>query len=222
MDSFSATFKAVILVAIYIVLCLQNKTFVDKVLKHSGSGNCCGKCAKNLAALLRFFFSNTYLTYFSSTMLLSTVLKRVKFILSLFFSILKQNIYFSPFLTYLHLILYKNNSFVSRDFLPRHVNRHSKQSIYETNIFNIFNDFKKFFTIFNSSVDYNFVFSRIFKFYANFDDNLVIPECILTLYTELITVLFKLRNVFFNNFDYQKLWKTIALRVCFNSFIFSL
>ena len=40
----------------------------------------------------------------------------------------------------------------------------------------------------------------------------------LTLYTELITVLFKRRNVFFDNFDYQKLWKTIALMVCFNSF----
>ena len=72
---------------------------------------------------------------------------------------------------------------VSRDFLPKHVNRHSKQSIYETNIFNFFNDFKEFLTIFNSSVDYNFVFSHSFKFYANFDDNLVIPECILTLYT---------------------------------------
>ena len=70
MDSFSATYKAAILVAIYIVLCLQNKTFVDKVLKHSGSGNCCGKCAKNLAALLQFFFSNTYLAYFSGTLLL--------------------------------------------------------------------------------------------------------------------------------------------------------
>ena len=175
-----------------------------------------------MAALLRFFFSNTYVTHFSGTMLLSTVLKRVKFILSLFFSIFKYRIFmFLLFLTYLHLILYKNNSSVSRDFLPRHVNRHSKQSIYETNIFNIFNDFKKFLTIFNSSVDYNFVFSHSFKFYANFDDNLVIPECILTLYTELITVLFKLRNVFFDNFDYQKLWKTIALMVCFNSFNFS-
>ena len=132
-----------------------------------------------------------------------------------------QNIYVFTFLTHLHLILYKNNSSVSRDFLPRHVNRHSKQSIYETNIFNIFNDFKKFLTIFNSSVDYNFVFSHSFKFYANFDDNLVIPECILTLYTELITVLFKLRNVFFDNFDYLKLWKTIALMVCLNSFYFS-
>ena len=97
MDSFSATSKAVILVAIYIVLCLQNKTFVDKVLKHSGSGNCCGKFAKNLAALLRFFFSNTYLTYFSGTMLLSTVLKRVKFMLSLFFSIFKYRIFVFPF-----------------------------------------------------------------------------------------------------------------------------
>ena len=222
MNSFSAISKAAILVAIYIVLCLQNKTFAEKVQKHSGSSNHCGKCTKNLAALLRIFFSNTYLTYFSGTMLLSTVLKRVKFILSLFFSIFKYRIFmFFLFLTYLHLILYKNNSSVSRDFLPRHVNRHSKQSIYETNIFDIFNDIKKFLTIFNSSVDYNFVFSHSFKFYANFDDNLVIPECILTLYTELITVLFKLRNVFFDNFDYQRLWKTIVLMVCFNSFILS-
>ena len=114
-----------------------------------------------------------------------------------------QNIYVFTFLTHLHLILYKNNSSVSRDFLPRHVNRHSKQSIYKTNIFlNIFNDSKKFLTIFNSSVDYNFVCSHSFKFCANFDDNPVIPECILTLYTELITVLFKPRNVFFDNFDY--------------------
>ena len=56
MNSFSATSKAVILVAIYIVLCLQNKTFADKVQKHSGSGNCCGKCTKNLAALCGFSF----------------------------------------------------------------------------------------------------------------------------------------------------------------------
>ena len=184
MDSFSATSKAVILVAFYIVLCLPNKKIADKFQKHSGSGNYCGKYTKDLAALLRFFFSNTYLTYFSGTMLLSTVLKRVKFILSLVFSIFKDRIFmFFLFLTYLHLILCKNNSSITRDFLPRHVIRHSKQSIYETNIFNIFNDFKKFFTIFNSSVDYNFVFSHSFKFYANFDDNLVIPEYILTLYT---------------------------------------
>ena len=93
MDSFSATSKAVILVAIYIVLCLQNKTFLDTVHKHFGSGNCCGKCTENLAALLRFFFSNTYLTYFSGTMLLSTVIKHAKFILSHFFSIFKYRIF---------------------------------------------------------------------------------------------------------------------------------
>ena len=83
---------------------------------------------------------------------------------------------FSFFLTYLHLILHKNNYSVSKDFLPRHVNRHSKQSLYETNIFT---DFKKFLTIFNSSVDYNFVFSHVFNFSASCDASLVIPECIL-------------------------------------------
>ena len=64
MDNFNDTSKAVILVTIYVVLCLQNKTFVDRVQKYFGSGSCYDKSAKNLAALLRFFFSVTYLTYF--------------------------------------------------------------------------------------------------------------------------------------------------------------
>ena len=110
MDSYSDTSKAVILVSIYIVLCLQNKTFVDRIQEHFRSGICCGKSTKNLAVLLRYFCSVTYLTYFLGTMLLSTVLG-VKFILSLFFSIFKYRIFiFFLFLTYLHPILYKNNS----------------------------------------------------------------------------------------------------------------
>ena len=175
---------------------------------------CCDKSTKNLAALLQFFFSVTYLTYFSGTMLLSTVLKSVKFILSLLFSIFKYRIFVFPFLTYLHAIFYKNNSSVSGNLLPGHANRHSKQLIYNTNIFS---NFKKFLTIFSSSVDYNFVFSHGFNFNATCDDSLVIPECILTFYTELIIVLAELKNIFFDNFDYQKLWKTVALVVCFNS-----
>ena len=95
--------------------------------------------------------------------------------------------------------MYENNSSVSRNVLPEHLNRHSKELVYKANIFNIFNNFKTFLTIFNSSVDYNFVFGHSFKFYAAYEDNLVIPECILTLYTELITVLFKLKNAFFDN-----------------------
>ena len=111
-DSFTATSKAVILDAIYIVLCLRNKAFPNKVQKHFGSDKCCGKCTKNLAALLQLFFSNSYLTYFSGTMLLSTVLK-------IFFSIFKYRMFmFLLFLTYLHPILYKNNYSVSRNVLP--------------------------------------------------------------------------------------------------------
>ena len=128
---------------------------------------------------------------------------------------------FFLFLTYLHPILYKNNSSVSVIFLPGHVNRHLKQSIYETNIFNIFSNFKKFLTIFNSSVDYNFIFIHSFNFNVTCDDNLVISECILKLYTEFITVLVKLKSGFFDSFDYQKLWKTVTLMVCFNSFNFN-
>ena len=111
MDSFSATPKA-ILVAIYIVLCLQNKTLVDKVQKHFGSESCWDKCTENVAALLRFFFSNTYLTYFLGIMLL---LCQVHFIT--FFSIFKYRIFMLfLFSTYLHPILYKYNFSVSRNF----------------------------------------------------------------------------------------------------------
>ena len=82
---------------------------------------------------------------------------------------------------YLHAILYKYNFSTSGNLLPGHVNRHSKQLIHEINIVNIFNDFKKFLTIFNISFDYNFNFSHSFNFNATCDDNLEIHECILTL-----------------------------------------
>ena len=85
---------------------------------------------------------------------------------------------------------------------------------------NIFNDLKKFLTIFNSSFEYNFNFSHNFNFNATCDDNLVIPECILTLYTELIIILVKPKNGFFDSFDYQNLWETVELMVCFNPFNF--
>ena len=118
-------------------------------------------------------------------------------------------------LTYLHPKLYKNNSSVSVNFLPGHVNRHSKQLIYENNIFN---SFKKLLTIFNSYVDYSFIFNHSFDFNATYDEHLEIPQFLLALYSELIIVLTKLTNVVFDSFDYQKLWKTVALMVYFNSF----
>ena len=83
MDSFSNTYKAVILVTFYIVLYLQNKTLVDRVQIYFVSGNCSVKSTKHLAALLWSIFSVTYLTYYSGIMLLSTALKSFNFILSL-------------------------------------------------------------------------------------------------------------------------------------------
>ena len=91
------------------------------------------------------------------------------------FSIFKYRIFFVCFLLYLHAILCKNDLSVSGNLLPGHVNRHSKQLIYEINISNIFNDFKKLLTIFINSFDYNFNFSHSFNFNATCDDNLVIP-----------------------------------------------
>ena len=112
-------------------------------------------------------------------MLFSRVLKNVKFTLSFFLSIFKYRIFVFHFLTYLDPISHKNNSSVSRFFLPRHVTTHSRQLTYETNNLNIFNDLKFFLTISNSSVDYNFIFSPNFNFNATCGDNIAIPECIL-------------------------------------------
>ena len=117
------------------------------------------------------------------------------------------------------MYLYKYNFSVSENLVTGHENIHSKELIYETNIINILNDFKEFLTIFNSSFDYNFNFSHTFNFNAICDDKLVIPECILTIYTELIIVLVKLKNGFFDNFDYQNLWETVALMVCLTHLI---
>ena len=50
MDNFSDISKTVILVTFYIVYCLQNKTFADRVYKYFGSGNCCDKSTKDLPA----------------------------------------------------------------------------------------------------------------------------------------------------------------------------
>ena len=53
-------------------------------------------------------------------------------------------------------------------------------------IFLTFNHFKKFLTIFNTSIDFNFIFNHNFNVSAACNDNLVTPECILTVCTELL------------------------------------
>ena len=92
----------------------------------------------------------------------------------------------------MHPILYKNYSPVSGNFLPGLVKRHLKQLIYETNIFNIFNDFKMFLTIFNISVDHDSIFKHTVLILMLLV--MVIPKCFLTLYTELNIVLAKLES----------------------------
>ena len=59
MANFTVTSKAVILVTIYVVFCLQNKIFIDTVQKRLISETCCGKFADSLCVLLYFFFFST-------------------------------------------------------------------------------------------------------------------------------------------------------------------
>ena len=61
MDSFSTTSKAAILVAIYRVLCLQNKIFVDRVQKHFQSSNCCSN--STTAVFLFHHLPNLFFRY---------------------------------------------------------------------------------------------------------------------------------------------------------------
>ena len=173
MDSFSDTCKAVILVTFCIVLCLQNKTFIDRVQKYLDPA-----IAGCLPAI--FLFHHLPDLFFWHNVTFYSIKKCQVHFMTLF-SIFKYRIFmFFLFSMYLHPVLHKNNSFGGGNFLPGHVNRHLKQLIYKTNIFNILHDLK-FLTIFNISNYYDFSFSPSFNFNATYDDNLVIPECILTL-----------------------------------------
>ena len=105
------------------------------------------------------------------------------------FNFFKYRIFtFFLFVTYPYQIFYKYNSSVSRSFSPRHLNILLRKLIYQSIIFN---NFKNFLTILNSSVNYNLVLVTILTSML-----LAIPECILIFYTEVITVLVKLKNVF--------------------------
>ena len=96
--------------------------------------------------------------------------------------------FFQSFLTYLHPILFNNNCSVSRNFSPGHVEEHSRQLIYETNILNISINFKIFLT--NLTVLLIFIlFLIIILILMLLVMTIVIPERILTLYTAFITVL---------------------------------
>lgn len=128
---------------------------------------------------------------------------------------------FFLFSTYLYPILFNNNSSVSRSFSPGHVEKHSRQLIYETNILNTFINFKNFLTIFNSSVNSDFNSNYDFHFNITFNSIFAIAECILALYTAFITVLTQLKNAFMDNFNQQKLWTIVTLLVCFRPFNFS-
>ena len=86
-DFQSITFKAVLLVIIYITSSFQKKISTNTTKRHFLSGSCSHKSTKSLGVLLYFFFPITYLMYFLDITLLSSKLKHDKFILSLILSI---------------------------------------------------------------------------------------------------------------------------------------
>ena len=89
-------------------------------------------------------------------MVLSAVLKFSNFIISLFFTSLTSIIFIVLlFLTRTHTILFNNNFLASKTFIKDYVNRHPRQLIYDTNLFdNNFNIFNLFLTNFNSSDEF--------------------------------------------------------------------
>ena len=95
--------------------------------------------------------------YLLVRMVLSAMLKFANFVISLFFTSLTSRIFIVLlFLMCIRTVLFNNDFLASKNFIKNHVNRHSSQLIYDTNLFdNNFNLFNMFLPNFNSSVEFS-------------------------------------------------------------------
>ena len=155
-NNFVLHLKVFTLLTAYVLLCLANYFFVYVAYKHLIYGKYLNKSCKSSSILVHFLLFTIYLTYLSTRMVLSAVLKFANFIMSLFFTSLTSRIFIVLFfLMRTHTIL-SNNYFVAiENFIKNHVNRHPSQLTYDTNLFdNNFNLFNMFLTNFNSSVEF--------------------------------------------------------------------
>ena len=130
MEDFSLNFKVFTLIITCLVFCLRNERFVVTVQKFCPKGSCWIKPSETLSFLVHCILFAICITFLLVKILLSTVLKSVNFIGSLF-----GHIYYITFLflTFEHERIFENYLSVNRSFM---------KISYLNNPFN--NDFKNF------------------------------------------------------------------------------
>ena len=150
MEDFSLNFKVFILIITCLVFCLRNERFVVTVQKFGPKGSYWIKPSETLSFLVPFILFVICITFLLVKILLSTLLKSVNFIVSLFGHIFKYRITITfLFLTFEHERIFENYLSVNRSFmkissLNNPFNNDFKNfNVFLTN-FSIFSDFKVF------------------------------------------------------------------------------
>ena len=152
MEDFSLNFKVFILIITCLVFCLRNERFVVTVQKFCPKGSYWIKPSETLSFLVHFILFAICITFLLVKILLSTVLKSVNFIVSLFGHISKYRITITfLFLTFEHERIFENYSSVNRSFI--------KISYLNNPFNNDFKNFNVFLTNFTSFSDFK-VFSK--------------------------------------------------------------
>ena len=138
MEDFSLNFKVFILIITCLVFCLRNERFVVTVQKFGPKGSYWIKPSETLSFLVPFILFVICITFLLVKILLSTLLKSVNFIVSLFGHIFKYRITITfLFLTLEHERIFENYLSVNRSFM--------KISYLNNPFNNDFNNFNIFF-----------------------------------------------------------------------------
>ena len=137
-EDFSLNFKVFIFVITCLVFSLRNERFVNTVQKFGPKGSYWIKPSETLSFLVPFILFVICITFLLVKILLSTLLKSVNFIVSLFGHIFKYRITITfLFLTFEHERIFENYLSVNRSFM--------KISYLNNPFNNDFNNFNIFF-----------------------------------------------------------------------------
>ena len=152
MEDFSLNFKVFIFIITCLVFSLRNERFVVTVQKFGPKGSYWIKPSKTLGFLVPFIPFVICIKFLLVKILLSTLLKSVNFIVSLFGHIFKYRITITfLFLTFEHERIFENYLSVNRSFM--------KISYLNNPFNNDFKNFNVFLTNFSSFSDFK-VFSK--------------------------------------------------------------
>ena len=150
MEDFSLNFKLFILIITCLVFCLRNERLVVTVQKFCPKRSYWIKPSETLIVLVHCILLAICVTFFLVKILLSTVLKSINFIVSLFGHIFKYRITITfLFLTFEHERIFEsylsvNGSFMKISYLNNPYNNDFKNFNVFLSNFSSFSDFKVF------------------------------------------------------------------------------